>query len=91
MFKKEALFYEDSQNISQRKESGFENAPGMRNGGRGSRNPREREHACSSTKKEMTDDKAQYRGLRLLNVMNMKRRTQVMRYNIFRRRLLVFA
>lgn len=39
----------------------------------------------------VTDDRAQYRGLRLLNVLNSKRRTHVMRYDTFRRRLLVFA
>ena len=39
----------------------------------------------------VTDDRAQYRGLRLLNVLNSKRRTHVMRYDTFRNRLLVFA
>jgi hypothetical protein len=39
----------------------------------------------------VTDDRAQYRGLRLLNVLKMKRHTQVMRYDTFRSRLLVFA
>jgi hypothetical protein len=39
----------------------------------------------------VTDDRAQYRGLRLLNVLNGKRRTQVMRYDTFRNRLLAFA
>lgn len=36
----------------------------------------------------VTNDKAQYRGLRLLNVINNKLRTQVMRYDTFRSRLL---
>lgn len=35
----------------------------------------------------VTDDRAQYRGLRLLNVLNSKRRTHVMRYDTFRSRL----
>lgn len=39
----------------------------------------------------ITGDRAQYRGLRLLNVLNSKRRTQIMRYDTFRSRLLVFA
>jgi hypothetical protein len=39
----------------------------------------------------VSDDRAQYRGLRLLNVLNRKRRTQVMRYDTFRSRLFVFA
>lgn len=39
----------------------------------------------------VTDDRAQYRGLRLLNVLNSKRRTHVMRYDTFRSRLFVFA
>ena len=39
----------------------------------------------------VTDDRAQYRGLRLLNVLNGKRRMQVMRYDSFRSRLLVLA
>ncbi len=39
----------------------------------------------------VTDDRAQYRGLRLLNVLNSKRRTKVMRYDTFRSRLFVFA
>jgi len=39
----------------------------------------------------VTNDRAQYRALRLLNVLNTKRHTQVMRYDAFRSRLLVFA
>lgn len=39
----------------------------------------------------VTNDQAQYRALRLLNVFNTKRRTEVMRYDTFRNRLLVFA
>jgi len=39
----------------------------------------------------ITNDRAQYRALRLLNVLNTKRNTQVMQYDHFRRRLLVFA
>jgi len=39
----------------------------------------------------VTNDRAQYRALRLLNVMNTKRRTQVMSYDTFRSRLLVFV
>lgn len=35
----------------------------------------------------VTNDQAQYRGLRLLNVLNTKRRTEVMRYDTFRSRL----
>jgi hypothetical protein len=35
----------------------------------------------------VTDDRAQYRGLRLLNVLNNKRRTQVLQYDTFRSRL----
>lgn len=35
----------------------------------------------------VTDDRAQYRGLRLLNVLNNKRRTQVIQYDTFRSRL----
>jgi hypothetical protein len=35
----------------------------------------------------VTNDQAQYRGLRLLNVLNTKRRTEVMRYDTFRNRL----
>ena len=38
----------------------------------------------------VTDDKPQYKGLRLLNVFNTNRRTQVMKYDTFRKRLLVF-
>lgn len=38
----------------------------------------------------VTDDKAQYKGLRLLNVFNTTRRTQVLKYDTFRNRLLVF-
>lgn len=38
----------------------------------------------------ITDDRAQYRALRLLNVLNTKRNTQVIRYDHFRHRLLVF-
>lgn len=39
----------------------------------------------------VTNDQAQYRALRLLNVFNTKRRTEVIRYDAFRKRLLVFA
>ena len=39
----------------------------------------------------ITDDQAQYRAIRLLNVLNTKRNTQVIRYDYFRDRLLVFA
>ena len=39
----------------------------------------------------VTDDRPQYRGLRLLNVLNNKRRTQVMQYDTFRSRLLISA
>lgn len=39
----------------------------------------------------ITNDRAQYRAIRLLNVFNTKRNTQVMRYDYFRDRLLVFA
>lgn len=39
----------------------------------------------------ITNDRAQYRAIRLLNVFNTKRNTQVMRYGYFRDRLLVFA
>lgn len=39
----------------------------------------------------ITDDRAQYRAIRLLNVLNTKHNTQVMRYDYFRDRLLVFA
>ena len=39
----------------------------------------------------ITNDRAQYRAIRLLNVLNTKRKTQVMRYDDFRHRLLVFA
>lgn len=39
----------------------------------------------------VTNDRAQYRALRLLNVLNTKRRTQVMQYDSFRHRLLGFA
>lgn len=39
----------------------------------------------------ITDDQAQYRAIRLLNVFNTKRNTQVMRYDHFRDRLLVLA
>ncbi len=35
----------------------------------------------------VTNDHAQYRGLRLLNVLNSKRHTEVMRYDTFRSRL----
>ena len=37
----------------------------------------------------VTDDKTQYRALRLLNTLNTKRDTQVLRYDTFRRRLLL--
>lgn len=39
----------------------------------------------------VTNDQAQYRGLRLINVLNTKCRTQVMRYDTFRNRLLIFT
>ena len=39
----------------------------------------------------ITNDRAQYRAIRLLNVLNTKRKTQVMRYDYFRKRLLAFA
>ncbi len=39
----------------------------------------------------VTDDRAQYRGLRLLNVFNSKRSSQVLRYDTFRKRLLGIA
>jgi hypothetical protein len=39
----------------------------------------------------ITNDRAQYQAVRLLNVFNTKRHTQVMRYDTFRRRLLVCA
>ena len=39
----------------------------------------------------VTNDQAQYRALRLLNVFNTKRQTEVIRYDTFRNRLLVFA
>ena len=38
----------------------------------------------------VTADRAQYRALRLLNVLNKKRRTEVLEYDRFRTRLLVF-
>lgn len=38
----------------------------------------------------ITNDRPQYRAIRLLNVFNTKRNTQVMLYDHFRRRLLVF-
>jgi hypothetical protein len=38
----------------------------------------------------ITDDGPQYRALRLLNVLNTNRDTEVLRYDSFRRRLLVF-
>jgi len=37
----------------------------------------------------VTDDTAQYRGLRVLNRFNKRRRTKVVRYDTFRSRLLV--
>jgi len=39
----------------------------------------------------ITNDRAQYRAIRLLNVLNTKRKTQVLLYDNFRDRLLVFA
>ena len=39
----------------------------------------------------ITNDRAQYRAIRLLNVLNTKCNTQVMRYDYFRKRLLAFA
>jgi len=39
----------------------------------------------------VTNDKAQYRALRLLNTFNTKRRTEVLQYDTFRSRLLGFA
>lgn len=38
----------------------------------------------------VTADRAQYRALRLLNVLNKKRRTEVLEYDRFRNRLLLF-
>lgn len=39
----------------------------------------------------VTYDRAQYQALRLLNVLNTKRNTQVMQYDHFRQRLLIFS
>lgn len=39
----------------------------------------------------ITDDRAQYRALRLTNVCNSKRDTEVLLYDVFRRRLLPFG
>jgi hypothetical protein len=39
----------------------------------------------------VTDDYAQYHALRILNVFNTKRRTEVLKYDTFRRRLLALV